>query len=267
MADLLALRTFLVQARARTDASQFPQLRAQVAQRDPRGRRRAGLTQAHMDTLLGRTTGTYGDLERGAAVRPGLLKDTARILQLTHDEWRTVWAWAFSTEPSEALAKPPGLLLGDRWQAVLDSMTSMASICDAEGQILAYNEPFRALFGPRPVPANWLRWTTVDPTAREVLIDWPTHWAPASFARFRTALALHNESQHLNELLQEILADEETARLYETAGSTTSMASQAAARRPVRHSTWGDGWVTLCTANPTDTPGTRLYIAPFTPED
>jgi len=248
------------------DPSEFPQLQTHVAERDPRGRRRQGLTQSHMDTLLGRTAGTYERLERGVAVRAALLKETARILRLTTDEWHGLWAFAFSEQPPSPLDKSVEPTLADRWQWVLDAQSSMAVIIDAEGHTLAYNEPFAGLFGEEQVPADLMRWTLFDPRAREVLADWPTHWAPYLLAKLRTALALHGESQGLNGLLQEVLADADTTRLYEAAGAATSVASDATPFRPLRHPTFGDGWMTVCAAGPLDAPGVRLYFASFTKE-
>ncbi|SEO74180.1 MmyB family transcriptional regulator [Actinacidiphila rubida] len=263
MADLPALRTFLAQARARIDASAYPELHVTGASRDRRGRRGPGLTQAHMDTLLGRAAGTYAALERGKTRHPGLLEAVARILQLTTDEWRGVHAFAFSTEPLEPLYPPAGLLMADRWQAVLDSQSQMAFIMDSEGQILAHNEPFRALFAPAPMPVDFLRWTLTSPAAREVLLEWDIHWAPAFVARFRTALALQAGSTILNELLEDVLADPVTARLYQASESAASIMAQAEPYRPIRHSRFGRGWMTLCAAILSDTPGARLYVAPF----
>jgi len=263
MADLPALRNFLAQARARIDASTYPELDNPTSPRDPRGRRGPGLTQAHMDTLLGRAPGTYANLERGKTRHPGLLKAVARILQLTTDEWRGVHAFAFSTEPLEPLHPPAGLLMADRWQAVLDAQTQIAFIMDSEGQILAHNEPFRVLFAPAPVPVDFLRWTLFSPAARELLLDWHTQWAPAFFARFRTALSLQSDSKILNELLEDLLTDPETAHLYQESEAAASIMSQAEPYRPIRHPRFGQGWMTLCTAVLMDTPGARLYVGPF----
>jgi hypothetical protein len=263
MADLQALQDFLISARSRTDASSFPGLRPALASRDPRGRRILGISQLQMDALLGRAAGTYGRLERGAGITPGLLQDVAKALRLTEDEWRAVWHFAYSAEPPNPLHPSAGLVLPGEWQYALDAIGSAAYIIDREYRVVAHNAAFRAAFGAHRAPSNLLRWALTERESRGVLLDWRTAWAPGLFAQLRAALARHADSAALSALRADVLATDETARLYQAAGSAASAGPQATRPRPFRHAQLGTGWLTMCAAGPADAPGSRLTICHF----
>jgi transcriptional regulator with XRE-family HTH domain len=262
VSDLQALRAFLGFARSRIEASSFPELEAVLAARGARGPRSQGLSQAHMNVLLGRTAGTYERLERGVTLRPAVLEKVAVILGLTEDEWRALFSYAFSTEPPTPLSPAGGVTLPGEWQMLLDSVTPIAYIIDQDGILVGCNAAFRQVFGDHGVPHHLLRWGLTVSAARDILLDWRTEWAPGLFAQFRAALA-RNSSETLTELLTDVLADEETAALYKAAGATASTGPQSNRPRPLRHAALGDGWLTMCAATPADAPGTRLTIAPF----
>jgi PAS domain-containing protein len=259
MADLNAFRNFLVRARERADPASFPELRDQLEGRDPRGRRGRGLTQAHMDILLRRSAGTYERLERGKTIRPALLEGAGRVLRLSEDEWRALWAYAYSTSPPRPL-HPASRALPREWQTTLDTLPPAAYIQDPEGHLLAFNAEFGRYFGDEPVPDNLLRWSLTSPVARTVLLDWRSMWAPALCGQLRAGLAVNRDSRVLNELFADVLADDQVAPLLRAAAST---APQANSPRPVRHPEFGNGWITMCAASPADFPEARLTIAPF----
>ncbi|MBM9508040.1 MmyB family transcriptional regulator [Actinacidiphila acididurans] len=267
MADLPALKKFLSSARSRTDASAFPELRSVLAQRDNRGRRRhdTGLTQAHMDILLGRTPGTYERLERGTGVRKNVLEESARVLRLTEDEWRTAHRFAFGADPPHPLSQKAGLTLPGAWLTALDSIESIAWISDPEGRLLAHNAAFAQLFDHGGAPSHPLRWALTSPEARVNLIDWETAWAPFLMARLRAALALQENSTPLTRLRTDVLSDASTAELFEAHSATAITTPPSGTPLPCRHPQRGTGWLTLSTASPDDAPGTRLTIATFHP--
>lgn len=259
VSDVCALRAFLANARARTDPAQFPELRGVLETRDPRGRRPAGITQAHMDILLGRSAGTYQRLERGSAVPAGLLERVGRILALTEDEWRTLHAYAYSTPPPRPLnrldgAPPPG------WQTMLDSLGPAAYIEDREGRILAHNEAFSGYFGDESVPRNLLRWCLTEPSARVILQDWHSAWLPVLCTQLRILLAGNATSTTLQELRADTLADSEAVSVLKAAPST---APGLDSPRPLLHPMLGGGHVTLYAARPTDFPEARLMVVLF----
>lgn len=259
MSDVRALRAFLARARARTDPARFPALREFLEARDPRGRRPAGVTQAHMDVLLGRSAGTYRRLERGITVPAALLASAARILGLTEDEWRAVYAYAYSTPPPHPLTPLDGAVPGE-WQAMLDSLGSAVYIQDQEGVVLAHNEAFSGYFGAESVPQNLLRWCLTSPAARTVLLDWHSAWAPALCTRLALSLAAHASSIGLRELRTDVLADDEVAPLLEAAPSAVPGLSSP---RPLLHPLFGPGRVTLYATRPADFPQAQLMIMLF----
>lgn len=265
MSDADALRDFLAYARSRIDPAQLPRLQEMLSRRDPRGRRLPGLTQAHMDLLLGRPLGTYHRIERTGAVRPADLESIGRILKLTEDEWRAVWSYAYSVAPPRPLTPAAGRVLPEEWQETLDSLPMAAYVLDEEGRLLGYNDGFAVFFGGEPVPGNLLHWSLLSPAARRTLADWHTQWAPALCRQLRSALARNRASATLNALLADALADDVTAQVLDASSRTgASTAPQSTQPRRIRHPDLGPGWVTLCAASPTDSPGARLTIARFT---
>jgi hypothetical protein len=254
----------LTHARSRVEPAQFPELHGLLANRDPRGRRPPGLTQSHMDLLLGRAPGTYHRLERRAAVRPADLERIGQILNLSEDEWRVAWSYAYAAPPPRPLNSSARRPLPPEWEVALDSLAPAACIQDEEGLILGYNDAFAAYFSGEPVPHSLLRWGLLAPAARHILADWHSQWAPAFCAELRVGLARNKASASLTALMADALTDEVTAELLNSVHeSGTSVTPQTSGPRPVRHPELGPGWITLCVASPTDSPGTRLIIAPF----
>lgn len=264
MPDLCALRAFLAHARSRIEPAQFPELQDLLAKRDPRGHRPPGLTQTHMDLLLGRAPGTYHRLERRATIRPADLELIGRILNLSENEWRAVWSYAYSTPPPHPLNPSAVRSLPRDWQVALGAITSAAFIQDGEGHVLGYNDAFAAYFSPEPVPRDLLRWGLLAPAARHVLGDWHSQWAPALCRQLRLALARNKASDSLAALMADALADQVAAQALNAPHQPgTYMPQQTSPPRPVRHPGLGPGWITVCVASPADPPGTRLIIATF----
>jgi hypothetical protein len=264
VSDRDALRDFLVFARSRTDPARFPQLRDRLSRRDPRGRRLPGLTQNHMDLLLGRPSGTYHRIERTGTMQPADLERIGRILALSEDEWRAVWSYAFSVAPPRPLNPAAGRILPQAWQDTLDSLPMAAYVLDEEGHLVGYNDGFVAFFDGEPVPRNLWRWSLLAPGGRRVLGDWRSQWAPWLCRQLRCALARNKASGPLNALMSDALADEVTAEVLDASSRTgASTAPQSTQSRPIRHPELGPGWITLCAASPADSPGARLTIARF----
>ncbi|MDJ0344815.1 XRE family transcriptional regulator [Streptomyces sp. H10-C2] len=265
MGDVRALRKLLAGARSRADPASWPELRSALVQRDARGRRAedGGLTQAHMDQLLCRAAGTYNRLERGTAVPEVLLRDVARILRLTDQEWGALWRYAFAKEPPYPLDADLGLVIPGAWKVALRSIGSMAYITDRDWNVVDHNEAFSRMFLRRQVPHNTMRWMLTDAEARITLADWHTAWAPLLVAQLRAAVALDPESRTLITLHREVRADPVSGPIYEAAGGQAYIQPRAEAPRPLHHAELGPGWATMCAAGPFGSPGARCIIVLF----
>ncbi|KUH35604.1 hypothetical protein ATE80_28300 [Streptomyces kanasensis] len=212
--------------------------------------------------MLHRAPDTYGRLESGRYANPpvDLLEDVARLLGMNEHEWVALWRYALGQDPPHPLNARAGEAVPGTWQLALDGVTHMAYISDRSWNLLAYNEPFAALFPGRRVPANVMRWMTVEPEARSVLRHWETSWAPLVLPQLRAAIAADPEDPTLCGIEKEVLDDPPAARVYESA---RAYVHPDGSERPVHHAEHGPGWITVCAAQPMAAPRARLLILPF----
>ncbi|WP_175409419.1 helix-turn-helix domain-containing protein [Streptomyces sp. TRM64462] len=228
------------------------------------GRRAPGLSQAQIDQLLHRAPDTYGRLESGRYPNPpvDLLEDVARLLGMNEHDWVALWRYALGQDPPHPLHPRAGEVVAGVWQEALDGMAHMAYVSDRSWNLLAFNEPFAALFPGRRVPDNTMRWMAVDPEARAVLTRWETAWAPLVLPQLRAALAAEPGNPTLCGIVKEVLDDPVAARIYESA---SAYVHPDGGERPVCHAERGPGWVSVCAAQPMAAPRARLVILPFRP--
>ena len=116
------------------------------------------------------------------------------------------------------------------------------------------------MFPNGDVPANTMRWMLLDACGRETLMDWHTAWAPMVLPQLRAALAARPDDEILRQIEKEVLADPETAALYDAGASHPHPDGD---ERPLLHALEGPGWVTMCAAQPMTAPGSRLMILVF----
>ncbi|MCH0542918.1 helix-turn-helix domain-containing protein [Streptomyces sp. MUM 203J] len=226
------------------------------------GRRAPGLSQAQVDQLLHRAPDTYGRLESGRYPNPpvDLLEDVARLLGMNEHDWMALWRYALGQDPPHPLHTRSGEVVPGVWREVLDGISHMAYVSDRSWNLLAYNEPFAALFAGRRVPDNVMHWMTVAPEGRAMLVRWETAWAPLVLPQLRAALAADPHDPVLAGIERDVLADPVAARIYESAGAYLRPRE---GERPVHHAEQGPGWVTVCAAQPMAAPRARLMILPF----
>lgn len=225
------------------------------------GRRAKGLTQPQLDQLLARGRHAYHFLENGRIQNPpvDLLRDLAKLLRLTEDEWVMLHRYARGQEPPGPLDPDAGYQVLGTWKRAVEGMDHMAYVCDAAWNVLAYNPQFVGMFPDRQVPDNVLRWMCLSVEARAVLTDWTTAWAPRIFPQLRAALAAGGDP-YLQQLEADVLADPITAPLYQEPGVVNHPDGDV---RPFDHPIHGPGWITICSAAPHSSPGARLVILVF----
>ncbi|MFJ2279266.1 helix-turn-helix domain-containing protein [Streptomyces sp. NPDC087866] len=253
-----SLRQFLKERRARINPETVG-----LSRPAGRGRRAAGLTQQQLDQLLARGRHAYHLLENGRYPNPpvDLLRDLAKLLRLTEDEWVMLNRYARGQEPPGPLDPDAGYQVLGTWKRAVEGMDHMAYVCDAAWNVLAYNPLFVSMFPNKQVPKNVLRWMCLDESARDVLTDWTTAWAPRIFPQLRAALAKeHSQDPTLKQLEADVLADPITAPLYLEPGVVNHPDGD---ERPFCHPIGGSGWITICSAAPHSSPGARLVILLF----
>ncbi|MER7112780.1 MmyB family transcriptional regulator [Streptomyces sp. NPDC000229] len=257
--DKLALRLLLSERRA----SITPESQG-LSRPTRQGRRARGLSQAQIDQILHRAPDTYGRLESGRYPNPpvDLLQDVARLFRMNEQEWIALWRYALGQDPPRPLDFRSGEEVPAVWEEILACVSHPAYINDRSWNVLAHNGLFEGLFPGRRVPANAMRWMTVEPDARTVLTDWETAWAPVVLPQLRVALAADPSDKTLCAIEQDVLADPVAAPLYESASAYSHLDGD---ERPFTHPTLGQGWVTMCAAQPLAAPGSRLIMLVFHP--
>lgn len=238
-----------------------------LARPSRQGRRAPGLTQSQIDQLLHRTYGTFNRLETGAYPNPpeDLLRDVARLLEFTEQEWTSLWLYAVHRDPPYPLHHRSGTEVSRAWQDVVDGLSHMAYLNDQSWRVIAHNEAFAELFPRGEVPENTMRWMALHPEARTVLTDWRERWAPMILPQLRAAVAALPHDATLAELEADVLADPVAGPLYETGGRAYIHPDGDV--RPLLHTKKGPGWVSLCGAQPLASPRARLMVLVFHPGD
>ncbi|MFI7686002.1 helix-turn-helix domain-containing protein [Streptomyces griseoaurantiacus] len=172
MANNGELREFLRTRRAR--------VRPEDVGIETGGRRRVpGLRREEVAMLAGVSVDYYSRLEQGRRrLQPSeqVLDALARALRLTEVErlhLHHLVRSAVAPPAPEAPRLPP---LDEGMRLVLDGMPTPAMVVDSFGDVHAMNRMGRALLvGLEPMPSatsSHLRWLFLDPSARELLVEW-----------------------------------------------------------------------------------------------
>ncbi|WP_330278808.1 helix-turn-helix transcriptional regulator [Streptomyces sp. NBC_00569] len=226
------------------------------------GRRAPGLSQHQVDQLLHRTLGTYHRLESGNYPNPPtvLLRDVALLFDLDEQEWVSLCRYALLQDPPGPLHQSSGKEIPGFWQDAVDGIGHMAYVTDASWDLIAHNSAFASLFPDGQVPTNTMRWMLLEPQGRRTLTDWENAWAPWVLPQLRAALVARPEDETLRQIEKEVMEDPDTSDIYETGASLIHADGH---ERPILHSRKGQGWLSICAAQPMTAPGSRLFILVF----
>ncbi|MEJ8640111.1 XRE family transcriptional regulator [Streptomyces sp. MS2.AVA.5] len=219
-----------------------------------------------MDRLLQRAEKTYGRFERGQLPHPpeDLLQAVGRLLDLTTDEYTTMWVHARGHRPVQPLASEVGTTVPANWQDACDGQKHMMYVTDSAWRVLAYNSAFADMFAERRVPRNTARWMLLTEEARRTLLDWQTAWAPSVAAPVRTAFAENPDNEALKELDNDLRQDPIVGPIY-TQGQDASIAPDGVDRR-LHHPLHGPGLAKMVASAPFSAPGARAVIVIFEPD-
>ncbi|MEU9615931.1 helix-turn-helix domain-containing protein [Streptomyces sp. NPDC053705] len=231
--------------------------------RGKKGRRAPGLSQQQVADLCHVSRNTYVNLESGITVPDvSLLRRVATLLGLNEQEWIAVCRYAGIGDPPGPLTPASGKELPAGWQKVVDDQGYPAYVTDASWDVIAYNKPFERFFPEGRVPWNTMRWMTLEPDGRRMLIDWRTAWAPLVLPQLSAALAARPDDETLQRLERDVLADPDCAPIYEAGGAYIHPDGD---ERPIRHAIDGKGWVALHASQPLTAPGARHITMIFYP--
>ncbi|MEU3862829.1 helix-turn-helix domain-containing protein [Streptomyces sp. NPDC028722] len=133
------------------------------------------LRQPDVDEALRCGAGVYQKVESGRLrPSPELFLRIAQTLGFSAHDRRVAHLDLFDSEPPPAVREPRPY-----WQCAVDGQREMTCVLAPDGQLVAYNAAFAAMFGDRGVPPDFWRWALLSDHARNTsLIDWETAWAP-----------------------------------------------------------------------------------------
>ena len=203
MANNGELREFLRTRRAR--------VRPEDVGIETGGRRRVpGLRREEVAMLAGVSVDYYSRLEQGRRrLQPSdqVLDALARALRLADVERLYLHNLVRSTVATPAPEAPPLPPLDDGMRLMLDSLPTPAMVVDARGDVHAMNRMGRALLvGLEPMPSassSHLRWLFLDPSARELLVEWEMI-ARVSVGVLREAAGRYPRDPRLHSLVGEL---------------------------------------------------------------
>jgi len=142
-------------------------------------RRVPGLRREEVASLAGVSADYYRRLERGqvSGVSELVLEALGRALQLDDAERSHLFDLARAVNPvAPRRARPPKTRIRPVVQRLLDQIEAAAVITSVHQDMLAANGVGRALYAPvfdsPEQPANIVRFTFLDPTARDFYPDW-----------------------------------------------------------------------------------------------
>ncbi len=261
--------------------------------RTGRGRRSRGLSQARVAQELFVSERTYALLERGEMAQPSaeFLDNVAAVLRMEEPERTALYVYALGYEPPFPMDPLAGTQVGPAWLTAVNRVKGQPCyINDVAWNVLACNDDFIRMFPqvPDTVPQlperNLMRWMLLREEAREChLVDWERNWALKVTAQLRTAYAAHPHNKDLQQLDEEVNDDpvagpiyrrhdvayvhpDGDARLMRHAGiSTAGLDPASFSRCCPRHEPSVLGSVTMCTAQPLGSPGSRFFFLVFVP--
>jgi transcriptional regulator with XRE-family HTH domain len=258
-----------------------------------RGRHTKGLSQAQVAHAALVTDRTYAQLERGemTSPSPALLDRVAQALRMDERERTALYVYTLGYAPPVPSDPAAGTDVAPAWRTAVSTVSGHACyVNDVAWNTLAANDEAHRMFPQTPgqpprAPENTMRWILLDPDSREHhLVDWEDRWALPVAAQLRTAVAAHPENADLQKLDEEVNDDPVAGPLYRQrnvayvhpdgdarpmrhAGYTPPPGVEATPSRCCdRHAPSYLGKVHLCCAQPLGSPGARLFMLFFEPQ-
>jgi Helix-turn-helix. len=199
------IRAFLTSRRAKISPEQAGLVHYGRARRVP------GLRRSEVADLAGVSVEYYAQLERGnlAGASEGVLNALTRALQLDDAEHEHLLDLARAAGPGRRpQGRPAARNVRPSVARILDGMSEVpAYVRNGRLDVLAANPLARALYAPAftdpAQPANFARFTFLNPHARVFLIDWRLA-ADATVATLRTEAGRDPYDKALTDLVGEL---------------------------------------------------------------
>jgi hypothetical protein len=140
----------------------------------------------------------------------------------------------------------------------------MAYLVDSAWNLITCNKEYMELFPGGEAPQNALMFMAVSPERHALLLDWERSWAPFALGQLRRASQERPDNQDLARIEECVLRDPVAGPLYE-ATPFLALPFQDGTQRPFQHPQLGEGMVSVCTAEPVTSAGSRLVLLSFRP--
>lgn len=225
-------------------------------------RRAAGVNQDPVARVLGMAIRTYGNIERGAApsrfsreqcdALAGLLRldPDARHALLLHNVGTTF-------DVSHPDRRPP---LDEAMRLLIEDQSSPSLLCDRHWYVLAYNSLMASWWPWVTEPgANLLKWGLLEPEARVQHHQWRDH-ANRLIRLLKFALAGRRDDPELARLAEEVRADPDVLRLWETTSEVAENRDGHLHRMRVPALGWRTVELVSHTLHPASLPDSRLIV-------
>ncbi|MGW2540005.1 helix-turn-helix domain-containing protein [Kitasatospora sp. NPDC001574] len=228
-----------------------------------RGRRRTGLSQERVASLLGVSVRSYGDFERGLTrAEPEFMDRVAEILKMSEHERHAMFLLSTGQEPPQpftsTLASVPA------YQLALDSSVLPGYLSNRCWDIELTNQPFRDIWPDEEVPTNVLRYILMNPGARDtVLLEWEHGWALPFLRQQRAALQAARWETGLVELqreLEEAANEDRALRRLMQRSLDDEYIHPNGDTRILRHPEWGPTRFTLLMTRPLDAASAHRFV-------
>ncbi|MFJ2087520.1 hypothetical protein ACIOBK_33685 [Micromonospora chokoriensis] len=224
-------------------------------------RRAETVSQDDIARVIGTTSWWYGELERGRVRHTDdYLGRVADALQLSAAERSVLYRLATGREPGIRSHVVSGDLGGAAEQRLVDAQRCPSIIVDDAFTAQAHNAEAESWFPClRSGKPNLMRWAFLDPAARRHLPRWEQDWMPALLTQLRLAFIRRPDNLPLTEIIGDIVAVDDRARLWWEHSPTVEQIGPAI--RGIRPS---DGastvMVELVTCTPIDGDGINLLM-------
>lgn len=225
-------------------------------------RRTPGLRREELAVLAGISTTWYTYLEQGRDVRPSeqVLTAIARALRLGSTERAHLLSLADDATPPP----PPVEAVAPEVAAVPELVDPAPSyVTGATTDVLAINTAAAELFSGLVHPdarvsgrPNLARWVFLDPTARQVLVDW-ADIAQTVLARVRANAGRHSRDPRFTALVQELCDGSAEARTW---WSRYDIATHRTGAKEVCHPTRGRLTLSYASFTVADAPEQVLVV-------
>ncbi|MEU8687692.1 helix-turn-helix domain-containing protein [Streptomyces sp. NPDC048665] len=250
----------LRRARERIDPRDVPGLAAAF---DCRGSR--GLTQGQVAHLVDVSTKWYRNLELGKpkTYSKSFLESVRRVLELSEDEWETVWQLTHGRPAPRSAPESPDPAAGQQVPSALrrfvDAQSWPAYVYNHRWDLLHYNAAALRDYPWMLHGTNVMSWALTYPEARIQLINWEHDWAMPMIAHLRYHAELWKDDLGLQALVKTVRSDPAARALWDSPHLPTPPATTASTRRlylPRQGATEFE--VTMLAMRIEDTPSSRL---------